>query len=88
MAPFLQYASSTLFARGSDTETPQQALDNNKKLTPTLIIGIVVAVILVLGLGIWFGIHQLRKKKSEEREDDRGAAFLNVKGLVDEKRCV
>ena len=71
--------------------TPEEGALSQKKLTPTLIVGIVIAVLIVVGLAVWLGVRALRKRGATQREEERGAAFLNVRGLVnegDQKRCV
>ena len=64
---------------------------SQKKLTPTLIVGIALAVLIVIGLAAWLVVRALSKRNTAQREDARGAAFLNVRGLVnesDQKRSV
>ncbi|KIP11216.1 hypothetical protein PHLGIDRAFT_28110 [Phlebiopsis gigantea 11061_1 CR5-6] len=58
--------------------------DAQKKLTPTLIVGIVIAVLIVVGLAAWLAVRALRKRRAAQRQEERGAAFLNVRGLVNE----
>ena len=86
MPPSIEHLNAALFARVD--EPLSQAAANNSKLTPTLIIGIVIAAALFAALCIWLGVRHLRKKSSAKREEERGAAFLNVRGIVEEKRCV
>jgi hypothetical protein len=75
----------------SRDETPEQQLSDQQKLTPTLVAGIIVIAALAFGIALFVLIRHLRKKASAQRNDERGAAFLNVRGLVkedDRKRCV
>jgi len=52
--------------------------------TPLYIAGFVIAgVFLIAGVG-WLTIRFLRKRAQRNGEDNRGAAFLNVRGLVRE----
>ena len=75
----------------SREESPEQKLADQQKLTPTLIGGIVVAVALAVGIALFVLIRYVRKQASAQRKDERGVAFLNVRGIVredDQKRCV
>ena len=49
-----------------------------------LIVGIALAVLIVIGLAAWLVVHALSKRNTAQREDARGATFLNVRGLVNE----
>lgn len=44
--------------------------------------GFTVAGVIVLGLAVWFGIRIYRRRSAIKREDERGAAFLSVRGVV------
>ncbi|TFY83631.1 hypothetical protein EWM64_g384 [Hericium alpestre] len=48
----------------------------------TIIAGICVAAASALAVALWLGIRWYRKRLQRKREDARGAAFLNVKGIV------
>lgn len=90
MAPsFVFGALQPIASLVSRDETPDQA--NQKKLTPTLIGGIVIAAVLAVGAAVALLFRFFRKRASSKRETERGTAFLNVRGLVredDQKRCV
>ncbi|KAF9648734.1 hypothetical protein BDM02DRAFT_2068285 [Thelephora ganbajun] len=63
--------------------------DSGSSNTPLYIAGFSVAGVIAIGAAIWLTIRFLRKRARERDEDNRGAAFLNVRGLVredDEKR--
>lgn len=45
-------------------------------------IGFGVAGLLVVILAVWLSVRAYRRKAKKKREDDRGAAFLTVKGIV------
>lgn len=63
----------------------------NQDHTVILIVGIVIIIVLVLGAAIALLVRHLRKRAAAKRKAERGAAFLNVRGLVredDQKRCV
>jgi len=68
----------SLFARADPAD------NNNTKITPIIIVGIVIACLLAVGISIWLGVHFYRKRISRAREEGRGAAFLSIKGLVKE----
>lgn len=71
-------------------ESPDATIAAQKKLTPTIIGGIIVAAAIGFGAALWLLIRFMRKRTTKKREEERGAAFLNVRGLVkedDEKRC-
>lgn len=78
------HGAPALFARDPHLGTEAAS---STTLTPTLIIGIVVAILIFVGVVAWLVVRAVRKKASAQREEERGAAFLNVRGLVDEKRC-
>lgn len=88
MAPHIDLSSVVkLVSRDS---TPESSAADQKKLTPTLIVGIVLAVLIALGAAIWLIVRTIRKRGASKIEEERGAAFLNVRGLVkedDQKRC-
>jgi len=48
------------------------------------IAGFTVAGIVILGAVCWLTIRLLRKRARRSEQDDRGAAFLNVRGLIRE----
>jgi len=52
--------------------------------TGVYIAGFVVAGVVVLGAGAWLTIRFLRRRTRERDEDNRGASFLNVRGLIRE----
>lgn len=52
--------------------------------TGLYIAGFVIAGVVLLGAAIWLTIRFLKKRAQRNSEDNRGAAFLNVRGLVRE----
>lgn len=85
MAPRIELSSVVKLVSRDDSA-------DQKKLTPTLIVGIVVAVVIALSAAIWVLVRTIRKKGASKMQEERGAAFLNVRGLVkegdDQKRYV
>ncbi|KAF9468158.1 hypothetical protein BDZ94DRAFT_1184579 [Collybia nuda] len=63
----------TLFRR----ETPHP-----EPINPIYIGGFCVVGVIILGLGVWGLIRWRRKRASSKREEQRGAAFLSVRGIV------
>jgi hypothetical protein len=52
---------------------------------PTIaIVGFIVAGVIALLVVLWIIIRFYRKRAQRKRENARGAAFLSVKGLVNE----
>ena len=58
--------------------------DSPSVLNPIYVVGIVVAVVTILGISGWLGLRVYRKRAAAKRESKMGAAFLSVKGLVRE----
>src|ERR1700753_440694 len=52
--------------------------------TGVYVAGFVVAGLVLTGAASWLAIRFLRKRAQRKDEDNRGAAFLNVRGLVRE----
>jgi len=50
--------------------------------TVLYIVGFSIAGLVVLGAGTWLTIRFLRQRARQNAEDNRGASFLNVRGLV------
>ncbi|THG99076.1 hypothetical protein EW026_g3202 [Hermanssonia centrifuga] len=73
MAPSLLQPHISILSR---TDDPAAQAASQKTLTPTLAIGIAIAVLLFVSICLWLGIHHLRKKSSAKREEGRGAAFF------------
>ena len=46
------------------------------------IVGFVVAGLAIAGVAVWLTIRFLRQRARRNGEDNRGVAFLNVRGLV------
>ena len=46
--------------------------------------GFSIAGVVALGAGVWLTIRFLKQRARRSDEDSRGAAFLNVRGLVRE----
>ena len=61
---------------------PRDESDSSK--TGLYIAGFVVAGMVVLGAAAWVAIRFLRRRARRSDEDNRGASFLNVRGLVRE----
>ncbi|KDQ57355.1 hypothetical protein JAAARDRAFT_70263 [Jaapia argillacea MUCL 33604] len=53
---------------------------------PLIIAGFSLAGAILIGLGVYLTIRYFRKKAQAKREDERGAAFLSVRGIVSEKQ--
>ncbi|EPQ52639.1 hypothetical protein GLOTRDRAFT_140314 [Gloeophyllum trabeum ATCC 11539] len=65
-----------------DDETSSSLSSSNMGI---IIAGFVIAGVIVLGLAAYFGLRFIRKRSKKQREENRGAAFLNVRGIVEEK---
>jgi hypothetical protein len=52
--------------------------------SPIYIAGFCAIGLVILGLVIWLGVRQCRKRLQVKREDERVGAFLSVRGLVTE----
>lgn len=52
--------------------------------TTLYIIGFVIAGVSILGATAWLAIRFIRRRARRSDEENRGAAFLNVRGLVRE----
>lgn len=52
--------------------------------TEVYVAGFVVAGLFLLGATAWLTIRFLRKRAQRKEEDKRGAAFLNIRGLIRE----
>lgn len=52
--------------------------------TGLYVAGFVVAGVVLMGAAAWLTIRFLRKRAQRDAEDNRGAAFLNVRGLIKE----
>ncbi|EIN04826.1 hypothetical protein PUNSTDRAFT_128082 [Punctularia strigosozonata HHB-11173 SS5] len=66
------------------SSAPTSTASATKVSNPTIIAGICVASVVAFSLALWLGIRTFRKRAQNKREDARGAAFLNVRGLVKE----
>lgn len=55
---------------------------SSEPVYPTYIVGFAIAGAVILSLGVWGLIRCLRKRATAKREENRGAAFLSVRGLV------
>ncbi|OCH94432.1 hypothetical protein OBBRIDRAFT_722957 [Obba rivulosa] len=51
-------------------------------LTPTIIVGIVLAAAVGFGAALWLAVRFLKKRSVQRREGNRQSAFLNVRGVV------
>lgn len=47
-----------------------------------MIAGVTLCALIVLGVAVWLIVRMIRKKSQQKREDERGAAFLTVRGIV------
>ncbi|PBK78500.1 hypothetical protein ARMSODRAFT_924877 [Armillaria solidipes] len=59
-----------------------EAMSTSSSLRPIYIAGFVVVGVLLLGVALWLGIRTHRRRAQAKREENLGAAFLSVKGLV------
>jgi hypothetical protein len=55
---------------------------NSEPLNPIYIAGFCVVGAIILGLGVWGLIRYQRRRAAANREEQRGAAFLSIRGLV------
>jgi len=63
--------------------TPVAALqDNDGGISAMYIIGFSIVGAAFLVLILWFAVHFCRKWSARRRQDQLGAAFLSVRGLV------
>jgi hypothetical protein len=74
MAPNSQILSRDTAADGS----------NSTPITPTIIAGIALAGAVLACVGLWLGIRAYRKRSRNQREEERQAAFLTIKGVMSE----
>ncbi|KAJ4476205.1 hypothetical protein J3R30DRAFT_414275 [Lentinula aciculospora] len=58
----------------------------NSSLSPIYIAGIALIGTIIMGTVAWLTVRQLRKRSRSKRENERGAAFLSVRGVVREGR--
>ncbi|KAK0463806.1 uncharacterized protein EV420DRAFT_1618708 [Desarmillaria tabescens] len=58
------------------------AMSSSSSLRPIYIAGFVVVGVLLLGVALWLAIRRYRRRAQAKREENLGAAFLSVKGLV------
>jgi len=49
---------------------------------PIIIAGIIAIALIFFALSLWLGFRIYRKRATAKRESKMGAAFLSVKGLV------
>lgn len=61
-----------------------RAGNGSSATTPIYIVGFVIAGVILTGAAAWFAVRFMRKRAQRNGEDSRGAAFLNVRGLVRE----
>ncbi len=61
-----------------------EAMSTSSSLRPIYIAGFVVVGVLLLGVALWLAIRTHRRRAQAKREENLGAAFLSVKGLVRE----
>ncbi|KZT29598.1 hypothetical protein NEOLEDRAFT_1106009 [Neolentinus lepideus HHB14362 ss-1] len=73
-------APSLLFQR--DDETSGALSSSN---TPYIIAGCTVIGLIVLGLAVYLLLRFIRGRSKKLREESRGAAFLSVRGIVEDK---
>ncbi|KAK7454627.1 hypothetical protein VKT23_011380 [Stygiomarasmius scandens] len=64
------------------SSSPDDEPSDSAAMKPIYIAGIALAGAIALGLFTWFAIRWYRGRSQEKRDNERGAAFLNVKGLV------
>ena len=67
-------------------ETTSNDNDTSSTLSPIYIAGIALISAIVLGVAIWLIVRQLRIRARRKRESARGAAFLSVRGVVDDEK--
>ncbi|KIK63166.1 hypothetical protein GYMLUDRAFT_41490 [Collybiopsis luxurians FD-317 M1] len=67
-------------------ETTSNDDDNSSTLSPVYIAGIALISAIVLGVAIWLTVRQLRVRVRRKRESARGAAFLSVRGVVNDEK--
>lgn len=74
-------APLNIFKRTSDSSSSSIQI-GTLSVPVYAVIGIAVIVAILLGLAIWLIVKTVRKRARRRREDDRGAAFLTVKGVM------
>ncbi|PBK92881.1 hypothetical protein ARMGADRAFT_929500 [Armillaria gallica] len=57
-------------------------MSTSSPLRPIYIAGFVVVGVLLLGVALWLAVRTHRRRAQAKREENLGAAFLSVKGLV------
>lgn len=51
-------------------------------INPTYIVGFIIAGAVVIGLSLWLILRMIRKRAASKREENMGAAFLSVRGVI------
>ncbi|KAF5375592.1 hypothetical protein D9757_008507 [Collybiopsis confluens] len=59
----------------------------NGSLAPVYIAGIAVIGAIALGVILWLTVRQIRIRARRKRENNRGAAFLSVRGVVEDGKA-
>ncbi|KAF8348841.1 hypothetical protein F5887DRAFT_537673 [Amanita rubescens] len=52
------------------------------RINPTYVVGLTIAGAVVIGLSLWLILRMIRKRAASKREENMGAAFLSVRGVV------
>lgn len=60
------------------------AMSPSSSLGSIYIAGFVTAGVIILGIAFWLAFRAYTKRARAKRDEDRGAAFLSVRGLVKE----
>jgi hypothetical protein len=58
--------------------------DGSRGLNPIYIAGIVIVGVMLLAVGLWFGIRTMRRRAAKKRDMKSESAFLSVRGVVKE----
>jgi hypothetical protein len=51
-------------------------------VNPTYVAGLTIVGVVVIGLSLWLILRMIRKRAASKREENMGAAFLSVRGVV------
>lgn len=73
---------TSLFDRANPS--PVGAAQSDTSASGMYILGFSIAGAIFLGIAIWVAVYFYRKRLAKKRQDQTGASFLSVRGLVRE----